>query len=338
MSSDPLKIAKLALPLMTQHGIEPTPKNYAVWYAYVESRNRDLVKEVDGIINDGRPFNNNVNSYLYTKYVGEKSDQKLISDTTQGAQLLLAEVLEVIHQFSGHTDGYNKEVDQHVQKLASKVGDSHMGEIIKEIIASAASLKDSGTSLNRKLDESKQEIQALKQNLEKITREAQRDFLTGVYNRKAFDNFLEERIKAVNEEGGDLCLLMIDIDYFKRFNDKFGHLIGDEVLKIVAKELVNSVKGKDFVARYGGEEFAVILPATPLAGAMYVAENLRQTIASHDLRRKDTGEICGSITISVGVAAFKASQDTISSLIRRADEALYKSKHEGRNRVTQEAA
>ena len=340
MSEQPTKFAKLALPLMAQHGIEPTPKNYAVWYAYVESGNKELCQEIDAIINAGKPFTADINQYLHNKHAAVRSDQKLIGDTTLNAQALLAEILDVIKDFKGSADSYNKEVDVHVGKLAERIGDeqSPVRDIVKEIIASAAALKESGTAMSQKLTESQQEINGLKLNLEKITRESQRDFLTGVYNRKAFDTFLEEQMAYAKEQGTELCLLMIDIDHFKGFNDKFGHLIGDEVLKIVAKELVNSVKGKDFVARYGGEEFAVVLPNTPLAGGMYVAENLRQSIASHDLRRKDTGEICGSITISVGVAGLRRGNDIVTSFIKRADEALYKSKHAGRNRVTQEAA
>lgn len=340
MTQQATKYAKLALPLMAQHGIEPTPKNYAVWYAYVEGSNPELCTEVDAVINAGKVFTPDLNGFLHNKYVAVRSDQKLISDTTLNAQTLLTEILEVINDFKGSTDSYNKEVDQHVNKLSERIGDksSPVHEIVKEIIAGAAALKTSGSGLSQKLSESQEEISTLKKNLEKISREAQRDFLTGVFNRKAFDQFMDEQFKSAKENHTELCLLMIDIDHFKSFNDRFGHLIGDEVLKIVAKELVNSVKGKDFVARYGGEEYAVVLPNTPLAGAMYVAENLRQSIASHDLRRKDTGEICGSITISVGVAALRHTTDDMMSLIKRADDALYKSKHDGRNRVSQEAA
>jgi diguanylate cyclase len=143
---------------------------------------------------------------------------------------------------------------------------------------------------------------------------------------------------VAKETQGELCLLMIDIDHFKKFNDRFGHLIGDEVLKTVAKTLINTLKGQDMVARFGGEEFVVILPTTKIEGAMIVAESIRSAIASKELKRKDTGESFGVITISMGVARFRHDSDTLPLLMKRADDALYESKKNGRNRVTRESA
>ncbi|MEQ1790285.1 MAG: GGDEF domain-containing protein [Rickettsiales bacterium] len=130
---------------------------------------------------------------------------------------------------------------------------------------------------------------------------------------------------------------MIDVDNFKMFNDKFGHLLGDEVLKIVARTLTDTLKGRDVVARFGGEEFVVFLPETPIEGAMRVAEMIRAGIAGKGLKRKDTGETFGSITVSLGVSRFRHDDDTLLTLIKRADEALYSSKNNGRNQVTKEA-
>jgi diguanylate cyclase len=176
----------------------------------------------------------------------------------------------------------------------------------------------------------------LRENLAKVTTESERDFLTGTFNRKTFDKRLLEAMQEAKEKRTELVLVMLDVDHFKKFNDTFGHLIGDEVLKIVARTLTDSVKGMDTVARYGGEEFAVILPKTPIGGGMIVADAIRKTIAGRELKRKDTGANYGQITISAGVASFRHDKDTPETLVKRADEALYRSKHAGRNRVTQE--
>ncbi|MEI7670202.1 MAG: GGDEF domain-containing protein, partial [Pseudomonadota bacterium] len=207
----------------------------------------------------------------------------------------------------------------------------------KEIINQAVSIRDSGKELQLKLEESKKEVNLLKNNLEKITLEANKDFLTGVGNRKAFEQKIDELTKWAVDNNGDLCLLMIDIDHFKKFNDKYGHQIGDEVLKKVGRTIFDTIKGKDFVSRYGGEEFAVLLPNTPLANALIVAENIRRNMHDTRLQRKDTKEFIDEITVSIGVARYRPEHDSSVVLIGRADDALYRSKKGGRNCVNIES-
>jgi diguanylate cyclase len=125
---------------------------------------------------------------------------------------------------------------------------------------------------------------------------------------------------------------MLDIDHFKNFNDKFGHPLGDQVLRLVAATIGECVKGRDVVARYGGEEFSVILPKTGLNSACTVGDQIRQAVANKEVTKKSTAEKLGQITLSVGVAQFR-SEETGAELIVRADEALYAAKQRGRNCV-----
>jgi diguanylate cyclase len=130
-----------------------------------------------------------------------------------------------------------------------------------------------------------------------------------------------------------MCLMMLDIDRFKEINDRHGHLIGDKVIKYVATTLKRLVRGGDFVARYGGEEFGIILDDTPEKGAIIVAENVRATIEQAMLKRTDTGDPIGTVTVSIGISRY-GKGDTGESLLDRADRALYHAKQEGRNRVS----
>jgi diguanylate cyclase len=125
---------------------------------------------------------------------------------------------------------------------------------------------------------------------------------------------------------------MLDIDHFKSFNDNYGHLTGDQVLRLVGMSLKQSIKGQDFTARYGGEEFAVVLPNTPLRQAIIVADNIRRMVMSKELKKKSTGEILGRVTLSAGVSTIKTGEDS-DALIERADACLYAAKRNGRNRV-----
>ena len=129
-----------------------------------------------------------------------------------------------------------------------------------------------------------------------------------------------------------MSLMLTDIDHFKTFNDSFGHLTGDQVLRLVAMSVKHNVKGKDTAARYGGEEFAVILPNTMLRAAVTVADHIRRAVMAKELMKRSTGENLGRMTISIGVATLRKS-DTGQSLIERADTCLYAAKRHGRNRV-----
>ncbi|HUI96745.1 MAG TPA: diguanylate cyclase, partial [Xanthobacteraceae bacterium] len=137
------------------------------------------------------------------------------------------------------------------------------------------------------------------------------------------------------ESGKPLSIFLLDVDHFKQFNDKFGHQFGDQVLRLIAEVLKNSVRGEDLAARFGGEELVGVLPGVDIKVAATVAERVRQAIASREVRRRATGEILSSITVSVGVAQF-APGETLTSLFDRCDRALYAAKRGGRNRTVTE--
>jgi diguanylate cyclase len=129
-----------------------------------------------------------------------------------------------------------------------------------------------------------------------------------------------------------LSLMLTDIDHFKTFNDSFGHLTGDQVLRLVAMTVKHNVKGQDTAARYGGEEFAIVLPNTILRAAVTVADHIRRAVMTKELMKRSTGEHLGRVTISIGVATLRKG-DGAQSLIERADECFYAAKRHGRNRV-----
>jgi diguanylate cyclase len=140
---------------------------------------------------------------------------------------------------------------------------------------------------------------------------------------------------AARAKNEPLSLMMTDIDHFKNFNDSYGHLTGDQVLRLVATSVKSNVKGQDTAARYGGEEFAVILPNTVLRAAITVGDHIRRAVMTKELMKRSTGEHLGRVTISVGVATLRKN-DTAQSLIERTDSCLYAAKRHGRNRVMSE--
>jgi len=172
-----------------------------------------------------------------------------------------------------------------------------------------------------------QQAMADKEKLEQL---ATLDSLTGLYNRRAILGKLRELINLANRYKEDFSLIMLDIDHFKKINDRYGHLAGDEVLEEIATLIHRNIRDTDIVGRYGGEEFIIILPKTNLSSAWVVAERLRSIIEKTEL--KDSAGNTFTITISQGLAGGERGEDAYS-LISRADEALYKAKEKGRNCV-----
>ncbi len=235
-----------------------------------------------------------------------------------------------------NTEKYESAVSQTVEKLS---GDSSFGNIkgiVDEIITETKSISTFGKNIKKKLDVSNNELIHVQKEMERVKVEATCDFLTGVPNRKAFDETLAICAGEAEANKTELCLLLLDIDHFKRFNDTFGHLVGDEVLKFVAKQVQKIVKGTDMLARFGGEEFVVLLPRTPLEGARTVAESIREYFARTKLMAKSTTKSIGSITLSIGVALYRPGEP-FSEFIERSDKGLYLAKESGRNMVVTES-
>ncbi len=178
-------------------------------------------------------------------------------------------------------------------------------------------------AMQNDLSEAHAELAFKNQQLENLS---VTDRLTGLFNRRKFDELFANECERTQRTGSPLTMLMVDIDHFKRVNDSYGHQVGDQVLVAVANLLAQGVRKLDTVARWGGEEFMVLCPSTQLAGACTLAENVRATIENSDF------PTVGKMTCCFGVAQYR-SGETSDALIQRADAALYRAKHDGRNLV-----
>ena len=173
----------------------------------------------------------------------------------------------------------------------------------------------------------KRELRQQAQMIEAFKTEAYTDSLTRLPNRRALDEALNSHVAAARRNGHPLALIIIDIDFFKKYNDTYGHGAGDELLRRVSRIMEESFRDKDLISRFGGEEFAVILPQTQLHSAIRVARRLRESVELRTIKESTTG---GSVTISLGLT-MAMSSDTPESLMTRADSALYVAKNSGRN-------
>jgi diguanylate cyclase len=328
-------LTRLALPLMARHGIPTTPRNYAVWYRFVAGTDKELSESVEKILQTGEPVSEETHDALYRRFCADK-DETAILELRESLRNILVSLLSGFTDLGEQSDGYEGLVSASLEKLSDKASPVEIRTIVDDIIRETKALSQSGKAMQSRMKNATQELEELKQQFERAKTEALVDFLTGISNRKAFDQKLADCLHHTRSRGGPLCLLMIDIDHFKQFNDKYGHVVGDEVLKFTASRIRQTVRGTDFVARYGGEEFAVILPETGLAGAKRVAENLREAFSQGRLKKAGSSTYLGKLTVSIGVGQYRPDE-TIEHLIQRADQALYFAKRSGRDRVATEA-
>jgi diguanylate cyclase len=215
-------------------------------------------------------------------------------------------------------------------QVASGPGNHHDVDLI---LGLTRTMQGSIVALKGRLDESRLEIETLRQEVGKAREDALADGLTGLMNRRGFDMGIAACLSAADINPCGPCLIMADIDNFKHVNDSYGHVFGDKVIRAVAEILKKNVKGRDTAARYGGEEFVVLLPGTPVEGARQLAESIRSMVEKVRIKRGSDDWSAAKISISLGVAGFKPGESA-AEFVARADVALYSSKNSGRNRVT----
>jgi diguanylate cyclase len=310
------------------------PPSFEVWYVYSTGNNPRLNQAINDKLRCGGTL---------TIAELDRIHEELLSPTALAAHLdSVGDKLGIaVDRIGGMIETAAGSMATYGESLAGtgrSLGDVHDGEALRAVVESLAQAtrraEEENLALQAQLSSSKQEIRELQSNLEDIRRESITDALTKLANRKHFDQALDLEIKHGGCEA-PLSLLLCDVDHFKKFNDRFGHVTGDHVLRLLAAALRNTIRGQDLAARYGGEEFAIILPNTTLHQAMSVAENIRSAVMQKEIIKRTTGESLGRITVSIGAAAFRAD-DTSESFIERADLCLYAAKRRGRNQVVSE--
>jgi diguanylate cyclase len=322
---------RLALPLMSKQSIPITPRNYSVWYMYVSGANGELNATVDAMLRNEEEFTEERNDALYRRFCVERDETEL-RKVREDLQQVLRTILKEVTDLTGQTEEYESFVSHSVNTLSEDASIQEIKNVISEIIDKTRTLGTFGKTIQHKLKETTEALEELKRDFEQVKTEVFEDFLTGIANRKAFDNTLAGCIGEAESGSKDLSLLLIDIDDFKKFNDEFGHLTGDEVLKFVARKIREMVKGRDFVGRFGGEEFGVILPKTGLVGAAALAENIRSLFAETPLQTATAGKYLGMVAVSIGVACLRPGESS-EEFVHRCDQALYAAKKAGKNRV-----
>lgn len=317
---------------MMKYKVPTTPINYALWYTYVSEELPILNEKLDSIIVGNGICPPIQAESLYREFVSDKTESETWS-LRNSVEKMLIQLDKSLIDTHKDTNDFQASVEKTFVDINSADENGLSVEevilLLKKLQGDSKNIHQSTKFFSESLINAKGEIASLKAQLEKSQKQALYDSLTGLLNRHSFDTELSAFLASDNQ---GLCLVLADIDHFKVFNDEWGHLLGDQVLKAVGRKLNDSMRNGSSAYRFGGEEFVVLIPKSNLRIARHFAESMRKMIEKLSLKDKRSGQRIENITLSFGVVEFKKG-DSLSEFITRADELLYEAKRLGRNRV-----
>jgi diguanylate cyclase len=329
-------IGQRALELMRTYGSSADPRSYEVWYTYVSGHKPAMNDAIKKITAERGSVGEHDIDQIYEQHL---ASTRAARDTEKASTVFLTEIDQVmgmIDEALGTTSRYGESLQAFSNDLAGPIDRTRIRDVIGSVVRATQQVTQTNQDLEARLKETRGEIETLRETLECVRIEAVTDPVTGIGNRKHFQDMLHKAVETASARTTALSLVVIDIDHFKRFNDLYGHLTGDQVLRLVATTMREQVKTRAVLARFGGEEFGIILPDTSLERARGVAEDIRRCVLNRELVKRSTGESLGKITVSMGIAMFRPGE-TGSALLDRADQCMYVAKRTGRNRTVADA-
>lgn len=327
-----ISYGEAALSYIRRNVIPAHPRNYETWYTYAAGFNQSLNRAINDLIATKGSISADDLQRIYTRFLSPNRLGDRVDEVGTRVAEEVQDLVDAIRISTDATSDFGKTLDTALSRLRQAPNGDGLQDLATAMVKATHAAIAANRNLESQLLESNRQIRTLKENLEAIRYESLTDELTTLSNRRHFDLAIDRAIDLAARTGEGFALLLTDIDHFKSFNDRFGHQTGDQVLRLVAIAVKQSIKGQDIACRYGGEEFAIILPDAKTSDALQVAEDIRKAVMGKELVKRSTGENLGRLTLSIGVSLYEAG-DTSQGLIGRADAALYAAKHSGRNAV-----
>ena len=323
-------IATTVVTTMRQLGVMGLPRNYEIFYEALTGSNHELSLEVVSL--PKRPTQDDLDR-IGQKFFTQNHGSGIVEQARQAIAKELEEVAQILRSERTHLEKYGQILDQSSEGLnRSLLSKDILQKIASVMQVATTSTIDHGRQVATTLSDKSAELESVKSKLEEYKRLADTDPLTHIWNRRAFD---KEIAQIYNSNKGILfnALILADIDRFKEINDRFGHPVGDKIIRVIAEILRSSVRQDMFVARTGGEEFALIIEGAAESAVFDTAERLRLLVEQTPFTNREKTGSYGSVTISMGICMASQAEGP-EDLYSKADRALYRSKVSGRNRVT----
>ena len=322
---------KKAVPLMMKHHVAANPTNYALWYTYVDNAIPQLNQELDGVLNNFGICPPAAGDALYQQFIASKVETT-VSELRSNIEVLAGEVANSMSDTMTDTCAFEAVIEKsfsHLERVEKEdLSIEEVMNLIRQLVSESQDIRHSTRFLGNQLKNACEEISRLHNQLSEVQKDARFDSLSGLYNRRSFNDDLLSLVHAQQA----MSLILLDVDHFKSYNDDFGHLFGDAIIRSLAKRIQTSCREGITAYRFGGEEFALILPHKSLRSARQFADSLRRSIEKLYVRDRRTGQQVGNITASFGVVEYQPIESA-DDLVDRADKLLYEAKNLGRNRV-----
>jgi diguanylate cyclase len=328
-------LATAVMTTMRQLGVVGLPRNYEIFYEALSGSNPELSLAVVAL--HKRPTQDDLDQ-IGRRFFSQNHGQGIVEQARDVLARELEDIASLLRNERSHVEKYGRILEETSGGLDSRNALSRelLQKIVGAISVATTSTIDHGRQVVNALNDKTAELESVKSKLEEYKRLADTDPLTQIWNRRAFD---KEIAGIYNSNKGILfnALILADIDRFKDINDRFGHPVGDRIIQIVSEIFQTSIRTDMFVARTGGEEFALIVEGASEDTTFEIAERIRLLIEQTPFSNSQTGASYGKVTVSMGIC-MASEADSPEDLYTKADRALYRSKINGRNRVTKHSS
>ncbi|MFQ6371144.1 GGDEF domain-containing protein [Shewanella sp. YIC-542] len=323
---------KRALPLLFKYRIPPTPTNYALWYTYVSEQNEQLNAQLEEALAHYHTCPPSIAALLYQQHIQEPGQLDVLQ-LRQNMEAMADELSLSLKDTRTGAAEFRHKLEGHLNNLSllkqPNLSLEQMLAMVKMLVQNSEEIIDSTQYFSQQLNKAQLEIESLRQRLSSAERDVMYDALTGCLNRRAFNLDIAALLQSAPS---GCCLILADIDHFKDVNDTYGHVLGDQVLKAVAKRMQAHCRDGSKLYRFGGEEFAVLVPDSQQPIARQLADAMRRSLEKISVRDRQQNLNVGNISASFGVCEWHPHEPP-ASLIERTDKRLYEAKRLGRNRV-----